>query len=192
MNRINKIVISGMFFAMGMVLPFFTGEIPVIGKMLLPMHIPVFLCGLIAGWQYGMLVGGLLPLVRSLLFGMPVFYPTAVAMTFELAAYGFVSGWIYSHSKWQCTRMLYRSIIAAMVIGRGVLAAAQIVLMGIGKNTFVWSVFITEAFINGIPGIVIQLTLIPGIMISLNSAKIVPFHQRSYRKDRWKARNEHR
>lgn len=81
-----------MFVAIGVVLPFFTGQIPQIGNMLLPMHIPVLLCGLICGWQYGGMVGFILPLLRTMLFGMPVLYPTGIAMAFELAAYGLVIG----------------------------------------------------------------------------------------------------
>ena len=49
-----KLTLSAMFLAIGLVLPFFTGQIPQIGNMLLPMHIPVLLCGLICGWQWAL------------------------------------------------------------------------------------------------------------------------------------------
>ena len=91
----KKLTLSAMFFAVGLILPFFIGQIPMIGQMLLPMHIPVLLCGLIVGWQYGLAVGFFLPLVRSVLFGMPAMFPNAVSMAFELAAYGLVIGWLY-------------------------------------------------------------------------------------------------
>ncbi|MBQ2191547.1 MAG: ECF transporter S component, partial [Clostridia bacterium] len=68
---IRSLVLSAMFFALGLVLPFVTGQIPQVGQMLLPMHLPVFLCSLICGWQFGLPVGLLLPVVRSMLFGMP-------------------------------------------------------------------------------------------------------------------------
>ena len=86
-KRIHSLVLSALFLALGLVLPFFTGQIPQIGSMLLPMHIPALLCGLICGWQYGAVVGFIMPLMRSLLFTMPPLL-TAVAMAFELAAYG--------------------------------------------------------------------------------------------------------
>lgn len=70
-KSIKNLTISAVFLAVGLVLPFFTGQIPAIGNMLLPMHIPVFLCGLICGWQYGAAVGFILPLFRSLLFSAP-------------------------------------------------------------------------------------------------------------------------
>ena len=93
--NVNKLGLSAMFMALGLVLPFFTGQIQNIGNMLLPMHIPVFLCGLICGWKYGAVVGFILPLMRSVLFGMPVMFPNAVAMAFELMTYGLVVGLIY-------------------------------------------------------------------------------------------------
>ena len=74
MEKVKKVTLSGMLFAIGLILPFFIGQIPAVGKMILPMHIPVLICGLILGWQYGLAVGFLLPLVRSVLFGMPVLY----------------------------------------------------------------------------------------------------------------------
>lgn len=174
MNNVKKLAVTAMLFAVGMVLPFFIGQIPAIGKMLLPMHIPVLLCGFIVGWQYGALIGFLLPIVRGLVFGMPPLYPNAVAMAFEMAAYGFVSGYLYSHARWQCTKMLYISLVTAMLAGRLVWAFAEVILLGIGGNIFTWKMFAAGAFLNAIPGIIVQLTLIPLIMVVLRRAKVVP------------------
>lgn len=174
MNNVKKLAVTAMLFAVGMVLPFFIGQIPAIGKMLLPMHIPVLLCGFIVGWQYGALIGFLLPIVRGLVFGMPPLYPNAVAMAFEMAAYGFVSGYLYSHARWQCTKMLYISLVTAMLAGRIVWAFAEVILLGIGGNIFTWKMFAAGAFLNAIPGIIVQLTLIPLIMVALRRAKVVP------------------
>ena len=100
-NTIQKMVQAAMFLAVGLVLPFLTGQIPEVGSMLLPMHIPVLLCGLICGWQYGAAVGLVLPLLRFMLFGMPPLFPVGAAMTLELATYGLVAGLLYAHSRWQ-------------------------------------------------------------------------------------------
>lgn len=174
MNKVKKLAVAAMLFAVGMVLPFFIGQIPAIGKLLLPMHIPVLLCGFIVGWQYGALTGFLLPIVRGLVFGMPPLYPNAIAMAFEMAAYGFVSGYLYSHARWQCTKMLYISLVTAMLAGRLVWAFAEVILLGIGGNTFTWEMFAAGAFLNAIPGIIVQLVLIPLIMVALRRAKVVP------------------
>lgn len=172
----KNLTLSAMFAAIGFVLPFFTGQIPQIGKMLLPMHIPVFLCGLICGWQYGAVVGFIVPLMRSVVFSVPILFPTAIAMAFELAAYGLVSGLLYEHSRWRCVIALYRAIIAAMIAGRLVWAAVQIILLGISGGHFTWQMFIAGAFLNAIPGIIIQLTLIPAIMVGLNRTGLMHFH----------------
>lgn len=176
-NYIKNLTLSAMFLALGLVLPFLTLQIPEIGKMLLPMHIPVFLCALICGWRYGLSVGLILPLLRCFLFGTPMFYPMALAMTFELATYGLVAGYLFNHSRWQCIISLYRSMIIAMVAGRLVLGLSNIILMGIKGNSYTLKMFITGAFSTAIPGIIVQLTLIPAIMVALNKAGLVKFHR---------------
>ena len=164
-----------MFMAIGLVLPMLTGNIPQIGNMLLPMHIPVFLCGLICGWPYGLAVGAILPLMRSFLWGMPPLYPVALAMTFELATYGLVAGFLYNRSKWQCLVALYRSLILAMLAGRIVWGAAEVILLGIFGNAFTWQAFMAGAILNALPGIIIQLTLIPALLVALNKTGLVKF-----------------
>ena len=176
-KNVRNLTMSALFLALGLVLPIFTGQIPQIGSMLLPMHIPVFLCGLICGGPWGALVGLILPLLRSVLFGMPPLFPTAIAMCFELMTYGFVAGFLYNRSRWQCVIALYRSMIASMVAGRLVWGVAQIVLLGLSGSAFTLQAFMAGALLNAIPGIVLQLLLIPAIMVSLNRTGLVPFKQ---------------
>ncbi|MBQ3532703.1 MAG: ECF transporter S component, partial [Oscillospiraceae bacterium] len=94
-NTTYKVVCSALCLALAMVLPFLTGQIPQIGKMLCPMHLPVFLCGFVCGWPWGLAVGFIAPLLRSLWLGMPLIFPDAAAMAFELAVYGMISGLLY-------------------------------------------------------------------------------------------------
>lgn len=176
-QSIKNLTLSAMFIAVGIVLPFFTGQIPRFGNMLLPMHLPVFLCGLICGWQYGAVVGFVLPLLRSSLFGAPILFPSALFMAFELMTYGFVSGFLYNRSKWQCIVALYRSIVAAMLAGRVVWGIVQIIFLGISGNAFTWKAFMAGAFLNAIPGIALQLVMIPTIMVALNRTGLVKFHK---------------
>lgn len=173
-NQLVNLTLAAMFLAIGLLLPLLTGQIKYIGKMLLPMHIPVILCGLICGWKYGLTVGFVLPLLRNVIFGMPE-YPTAASMAFELAAYGFVIGFLYAHSRWKCVIALYRCMIIAMLSGRVVWGIAQVCLLGLGENGFTFGMFITGAFLDAIPGIILQLILIPSIMIALNRTGLVRF-----------------
>jgi thiamine transporter ThiT len=165
-EKLKILVTASMLFCIGLVLPFFTGQIPKIGNLLLPMHIPVFLCGLMCNWKYGGAVGFLLPLIRSFIFGMPILYPTAVAMAFELAAYGLIIGLIYERSSWQSVKALYTYLIISMLGGRIVWGIAQTILLGFTKNSFTLALFITNGFINAIPGIIIQLIIIPSVMVA--------------------------
>ena len=174
----KNMTLAAMFLAIGLMLPFLTGQIREIGNMLLPMHIPVLLCGLICGWRYGMVVGLILPPLRFMLFGMPVLFPIGIAMAFELSIYGFVIGFLYNHSKWKCVFSLYRSLIAAMVCGRVVWGAVRVLLTGMASEAFTWQMFMTGALLNAIPGIVLQLILIPSIMVALNRTGLVHFSRK--------------
>lgn len=179
----RRSVLSAMFLAIGLFLPFLTGQIQQIGNMLLPMHIPVFLCGLICGWKWGLAVGFITPVMRSVLFGMPIMYPVAIAMAFELATYAAVAGALYAHSKWQCIRALYRCMIIAMIAGRVVWGVAEVILLGVGQDGFTWQMFIGGAFLNCIPGIILQLIAVPAIMAALNRTGLVPYRHLAQTKD---------
>ncbi len=170
MKNTKHLALAAMFLCMGLLLPFLTGQIPEIGKMLLPMHLPVMLCGLICGWQYGALVGAILPLLRSLLFGMPVLYPNAVSMAVELGTYGLVIGLLYGLLRSRIsnrTIAVYSALLPAMLAGRILWGIAQTILFGLGGTSFAFSAFIAGAFLTAIPGILLQLVLIPGIMTIL-------------------------
>ena len=171
-----RLTLSAMFLALGLLLPFLTGQIPQIGNKLQPMHIPVFLCGLLCGWQYGAVVGFVLPLLRSGLFGMPVMFPAATAMAFELMTYGLVAGLLYSRSRWQCLRALYRCLITAMVAGRLVWGLVQTFQLGLGGG-FTLEMFLAGALFNAIPGIILQLVLVPALMVALHRTGLVPFRK---------------
>ena len=167
-EALRKLTLSAMFIAIGLVLPFFTGQIQQIGNMLLPMHIPVLLCGLVCGWQYGAVVGFLLPLMRSLLFGMPPLYPVAAAMAVELCVYGFSIGLLYGLFKKQNLLTVYAALIPAMLLGRAAWALAQTVLLGMDGKAFTLQAFLAGAFLNAIPGILLQIILIPAVMSTLH------------------------
>jgi len=166
------IVFSGMFIALGLVLPFFTGQIPTIGRQLLPMHIPVLICGFVLGWPYGLIVGFITPLLRSVLFTMPPMYPSAVAMAFELAVYGFMTGLLYKLMPRKIV-FVYISLILSMLLGRIVWGIVSLVLYTLGGDAFTWSAFMSGAVINAVPGIIIQIALIPPIILALEKGRLI-------------------
>lgn len=159
-----------MFIAIGIVLPGITAHVPAIGNMLLPMHIPVMLAGFLCGAPYGAVVGFITPLLRSALLSMPPIFPIASAMAFELACYGFLCGMLYGKFP-KKTLYLYVSLILAMVGGRIVWGAVSLVLFTLSQNAFTWKLFLSGAFLAALPGIAIQLLLIPPLVIALKKNK---------------------
>lgn len=155
-----NLALASMFLALAYVLPFLTGQIPQIGKMLCPMHIPVILCGFICGAPWGMLVGFVVPLLRSVTLGMPVLFPNAVSMAFELAAYGLISGVMYRILP-KKKIYIYCSLLIAMVLGRLVWGAVQFACIGFDASQFGFSAFWAGAVANAMPGIILQIIIIP-------------------------------
>ena len=163
---IKKMTVSAMFLALAFVMPFFTGQIPQIGKMLCPMHIPVLLCGFFCGAPYGMLVGFIAPILRSFTLGMPVMFPTAFCMAFELAVYGFVAGWL--HGKLPNKKIfVYVSLVSAMVMGRLVWGVVMLCCMGLDTTKFGMAAFVSGAVTGAVPGIILQLIVVPIVVITL-------------------------
>lgn len=154
-------IFAGLFLALGMVLPLLTAQIKEIGDSLLPMHLAVMLCGIVCGWKYGLTVGLILPFVRSLLFGMPPIYPNAVWMASELAVYGAVLGYLYNRFFQRKLPWLYCSLIISMISGRLVWGAVKAILLGAKSQPFTFQMFLAGGFIDAIPGIILQLILIP-------------------------------
>jgi thiamine transporter ThiT len=163
LSSTQKMILSAAFMALGLLLPFVTGQIPQIGSTLLPMHIPVLLCGFLCGWPYGLLVGFITPLFRSVLFGMPPIYPTAAAMAFELAAYGFFSGFFYGKFPKKIS-FTYFTLLLTMFLGRIIWGVVSMLLYGAMGKGFTWAMFMGGAFLNAIPGIILQILLIPALV----------------------------
>ena len=167
--QVRKLTYAALFLALAMVLPFVTGQIPEIGSKLCPMHIPALLCGFMCGWPWGLAVGFIAPLLRSVIFGMPAMFPGAVAMAFELAVYGGTAGLLYRmlpRKKW----FIYIVLIVSMIAGRVVWGIVQLILAGLSGGSFTWALFIAGAVTNAIPGIIMHLVLIPLLVIVMDRA----------------------
>lgn len=171
-ETLNKLVLSAMFLAIGMVLPSVTMQIREIGNMLLPMHLPVMLCGVICGPLYGGAVGFMLPFLRFVVSGKPNIYPNAVAMAVELCVYAMVIGIVYIYTK-KIKGGIFIALISSMLAGRIVWGLVSALLYSLGDMSYTIELFLTRAFAEAVPGIIIQLVLIPAIILSLKKAKIL-------------------
>lgn len=171
MLKNKKMILTALFIAIGLTLPMITANIPAIGNMLLPMHFPVIVCGLVCGMKYGVAAGFITPLLRSFIFTMPPLFPVATAMAFELATYGAVAGFIYIVIQ-QEKGSVYPALIISMISGRLVWGAVTFILFRIMGNPFTIDMFFAAAFTKAIPGIAGQLIIIPAIMYYLERNKL--------------------
>jgi LytS/YehU family sensor histidine kinase len=171
-NYLLKLVLASLFLALAYVMPFLTGQIPEIGSMLCPMHLPVLLCGFICGPVWGGVVGFVAPLFRSLTLGMPPLFPTALCMALELAAYGAVSGLLHKLLP-KKKPYIYCSLLAAMISGRLIWGAAMFIFVGASGGNFTLTAFLAGAIINAIPGIIVQIALVPLLVMLLDNPKIL-------------------
>ena len=165
-KKIYRTVLAAMFLALAFVLPMLTGQIREIGNKLCPMHIPVLLCGFFCGPSYAAIVGFVAPMLRSLIFSMPQLMPRGIAMALELMTYGIMSGLMYKILP-KKKAYIYVSLVLSMISGRIVWGGTMAVLYGLGKTEFGFPAFVSGAILNTVPGMIIQIVLIPIIVISL-------------------------
>ena len=171
MTYSKRLVYTAVCAALCVVLPMAFHSIPNAGTIFLPMHIPVLLCGLVCGWPFGLISGVIGPLLSSVITGMP---PAAMlpSMMVECACYGCITGLMmkFVHTK-KPLADLYISMVTAMVLGRVLAGFAKSFILSPGTAPFAW---VTTSLVAGIPGIIIQLILIPLVVISLTKAKLLP------------------
>lgn len=165
-NELRKIILASMFVVAGIILPFFTGNDIQLGNALSLMHIPVLLAGLIIGYKYGFIVGLLTPIIRSVLFNAPPMMPIALSMMFELATYGLIIGLLYKLLPKNDIN-IHISLVLAMLIGRAVWGVAAWIFYPLAGWDFSLKVFLTAGFVTALPGIAIQLILIPILFVKL-------------------------
>lgn len=168
-KQLIRLVTAGLLLALGVLLPQIFGRIEFLGSTFLPMHLPVLICGAVCGGLYGGLCGALVPLICTMLFGMPVFYPTAIAMAFELCAYGVLIALLYRRLHLN----IYPALLLAMLGGRIVNGVLNWLLLSLQGKGYALTAFFTACFINGLPGIVLQIVLVPVIVLLLQKAGFI-------------------
>ncbi len=168
MKSTRNLVFTALCIALGLLLPTvfhaFGG-----GSQFLPMHLPVLLCGFLCGWPWGAVCGLLTPLLSSLLTQMPPLFPTAPAMMLELCTYGILTSIFYRRLRWN----VYLSLLAAMLGGRIVSGLANTVLMGMSGAPYGFEMFLTASFVTALPGIIIQIVVIPLLVLALQKSEFL-------------------
>lgn len=168
-HPVRRLVYAAVCLALALLLPFLTGQLPSVGSALCPMHLPVLLAGFLCGPWWGMAVGAAAPLLRSVIFGAPPMFPKAASMVFELAVYGLVSALLYRalpRKAWS----VWVALAAAMLAGRLVWGGVMAIFAGVSSISFGWAAFWAGGFAGAVPGIAVQLALIPPIVLALKKA----------------------
>lgn len=166
LKPIQQLSLAALCLALAIILPRFISPIPEIGQRLLPMHIPVLLCGFFCGWKYGFIVGMLAPLLKIFFPPGPPLYPIAIAMSFELGTYGLLSALFYQVFPKQHI-YTFINLLTTMVIGRIIYGILMVILLAIDGKSYTFALFISSTVVFAIPGIILQFLLIPSLVISI-------------------------
>ena len=171
MSHIKKLVLTAVCSALCVIVPMAFHSIPNAGQVFLPMHIPVLLCGMLCGWPYGLACGLIGPALSSLLTGMPL--PAVLpGMLVECAVYGCASGLLLRYVRTgNCYADLYISLIPAMLLGRVLSGIVKGLILTPGLSLAAWA---SASFVTSLPGIAIQLLLVPILVLGLERAKLIP------------------
>lgn len=183
-DTLYRMIVTAVLLALGLILPFLTGQLQAFGKLLSPLHIPVLICGMTCGWAWGGLLGAVLPVLRMALFGMPA-APMAYPMVFELCAYGVLTGVVYPYLRRElCGKrgvnrivVMLSSLGIAMVAGRIVGGAAKaLLLMGgaIPGVPLTFAAFVTSYFVDTAVGAAVHLIVVPAVVLALEKARLSP------------------
>lgn len=167
LTKTKQIALTAIFITLGVIIPQIFHMFAMSGRVFLPMHIPVLICGFVCGGFCGATCGVLTVILSSLMTGMPPIFPYGVAMSLELMTYGLISGILYNRLG------LYPSLITAMLAGRVVSGSVNAILAGVAGKSYALTGFISGAFLVSFPGIIIQLVAIPIIINILSKNNII-------------------
>ena len=182
-KHLDSLVITAALLAVGMVLPFITGQIQAIARIISPLHIPALICGLCCGWKWGLGLGAVLPILRGLTLGLPPFPTNALPMAFELGTYGMAAGLLYPLffrllRKKNHLPALLSALIAAMVLGRITGGAAKGALLSFGvigsSSPYTFAAFFAGYFASTALGALIHALVIPAVVLALEKARLSP------------------
>lgn len=177
-TKTKQLILGSLFIAMGAILPvvFHTAGL---GRVFLPMHIPVLLAGIVLGWKIGGIVGFLTPYVSSIMTSMPPLFPTAFVMSFELASYAITIAIVYrliSRKTTSTTIPVYIALFVAMILGRFIYGAINAAVLGFMQEQYGFTVFLTSMFVESLPGILLQILLVPPIIFIVEERIGSSFH----------------
>lgn len=145
-----------------------------LGAVFSPIHIPVLLCGMLCGWSYGAFCGVAGPVLSSVLSGMP---PASmlVSMIPELLTYGLTCGLLLKYIRTRVSIVdFYLALLPAMLLGRIVGGVAKALFYLSRTEAYSLALWASGYFVETLPGTILQLLLIPGLVFALMKARLIP------------------
>ena len=154
---VYNISVAGLLLSLGILFPLVFHILKIGGNVFLPMHFPVLIAGFFLPWELSGLVGLLSPLLSFLFTSMPP-VPTVFTMMGELLVYGALTSLLFRNARLG----IYPALILSMIFGRlvSLLLNWLIISLIVGKN-FDFLQVASALFVVGLPGVLIQLVLIP-------------------------------
>lgn len=174
-SLLQSVILTILFAAIGVSLPVVFHLLGIAAISFSPMHFPVLLASMLLGPISGIIVGISSVLFSMLFTGMPVLFPTGIAMLFELAAYGLVVSLaqkkLFAHK--QTYTVFLASLIIAMIAGRAVHGLVQFTLTLFSSSEYSFMKFLNSCFVVTYPGILLQLTLLPIIAFIVSKTEFL-------------------
>jgi hypothetical protein len=164
MYNTKHLIRAALIVAMGLVFPAIFHFTSINGQIFLPMHLPVLIGAAFVNPWIALLAGGLIPLVSSFATGMPPLMPIAILMTAELAAYGASMSWLIVKRHVN----VYAALLVSMIIGRVVLGISAFLMASLFVVKLNPTLYLKGAVISGLPGIALQLILVPFVIKALS------------------------
>jgi hypothetical protein len=154
-SELRQIPLAALFAALGVVLP------PIfhvfgLGSTFLPMFLPVMLGSMLLSWKFALVLAIFAPLTSWLLTGMPPLVPPILPlMLAELVLLALICSVLHVHLQ----RSVWFTLLIAIIADR--LLLFFMVTFAASWLSLDPAVFSIALVVSGLPGIVLQLLVIP-------------------------------
>jgi len=169
-ETLRGMVTSAAMAALGILLPIAFHAVG-LGSKFMPMVLVLMLNGFLSPLPWAMLTGAVVPIASGLMTGMPPLYPPyCLVMSPEMAMVSGLAAALYRLSK----RRIWPALVTAIVFDRVASIALTYALAGrFGLPPRIVSI---ASFAQGLPGIALQLTVIPLTVSALARRRGILFH----------------
>jgi hypothetical protein len=169
-ETLRSMILSAVMAAFGITLPI-AFHMMGLGNKFLPMLLPILLNGFLSRLPWALATGAFVPLASALLTGMPSFYPPiALVMSVEGALMAGTAAIIYRFNRVR----IWPALITAVAVDRTV--SATLMWLISGKFGLPATVVSFGGLIHGLPGVALQLAVVPPVVRALMARKGILFH----------------